>query len=85
MTLNRIEDWGHIRGFVKTGGIDLSSLGNKHQAENFYSNYALSLKEATEILSYICPSRGYNTWLQVTMGIKSLGGTILRCLAKLEF
>ena len=39
MTLHRIEDWDHILGPVKTGGIDLSGLGNKHRAENFHSKH----------------------------------------------
>ena len=46
MTLHRIEDWDHILGPVKTGGIDLSGLGNKHRAENFHSNHETSLEEA---------------------------------------
>ena len=73
MTLHRIEDWDQILGPVKTGGIDLSGLGNKHQAENFHSNNEISLEEATEILSHVDPSCGYDTWLAVTMGVKSLG------------
>ena len=73
MTLHRIEDWDHILGPVKTGGIDLSGLGNEHRAENFHSNHETSLEEATEILSYIDPSCDYDTWLKVTMGVKFLG------------
>ena len=73
MTLHRIEDWDHILGPVKTGGIDLSGLGNKHRAENFHSNHVPSPEEVKEILSYIDPSCGYDTWLKVTMGVKFLG------------
>ena len=73
MTLHRIEDWDHILGPVKTGGIDLSGLGNKHRAENFHSNHVPSPEEVKEILSYIDPSCDYDTWLKVTMGVKSLG------------
>ena len=73
MPLDRIEDWDHILGPLKTDGIDLSSLGNKNQAENFHSNYETSSEEATEILSYIDPSCNYDKWLTVTMGVKSLG------------
>ena len=73
MTLHRIEDWDHILGPVKTGGIDLSGLGNKHRAENFHSNHEPSLEEVKEILSYIDPSCDYDTWVKVTMGVKFLG------------
>ena len=73
MTLHRIEDWDHILGPVKTGGIDLSGLGNNNRAENFHSNHETSLDEAIEILSHIDPSCDYDTWLAVTMGVKSLG------------
>ena len=73
MTLHRIEDWDHILGPVKTGGIDLSGLGNKHRAENFHSNHVPSPEEVKEILSYIDPSCDYDTWLKITMGVKFLG------------
>ena len=72
MTLHRIEDWDRILGPVKTGGIDLSGLGNKHRAQNFNWNHVHSPEEVKEILSYIDPSCDYDTWLKVTMGVKFL-------------
>ena len=53
--------------------LNLNSSGDEHRAENFHSNHETSLEEATEILSYIDPSCDYDTWLAVTMGVKSLG------------
>ncbi|MDB3929982.1 hypothetical protein N9413_12470 [Paracoccaceae bacterium] len=53
--------------------LNLNSSGNEHRAENFHSNNEISLEEVTEILSYIDPSCDYDTWVKVTMGVKSLG------------
>ena len=53
--------------------LNLNSSGDEHRAENFHSNHETSLEEVKEILSYIDPSCDYDTWLAVTMGVKSLG------------
>ena len=53
--------------------LNLNSSGDEHQTENFHSNHETSLEEATEVISYIDPSCDYDTWVKVTMGVKSLG------------
>ena len=53
--------------------LNFNNVNFKQTSSSSYNSSELSIAEVQEILSYIDPSCNYDTWLSVTMGIKSLG------------
>jgi len=53
--------------------LNFNNVNFKQNSSSTYNPRELSIAEVQEILSYIDPSCNYDTWLSVTMGIKSLG------------
>lgn len=53
--------------------LNFNNVNFKQKSSSTYNSSELSIAEVQEILSYIDPSCNYDTWVSVTMGIKSLG------------